>query len=247
MAIGNPDAALEYLRRILGLIEQIHGLAESRGDGYWDLPDWKDLDAKILAALPGALRIAYEADPAAHGMMQSPDGQWFPKWTNAREGAVRAIGAIESDAEVAAALAPVGPRLLAGDLHHVVWASAAELWDQGHRRLALQTAATMVDSHLKAKLDVVKPSDYELVTQAFTPKPKPGAKVLRFTQYLAGSEDWNSAHQGAMAFGQGCMLAIRNLSTHRPVEPGSQLALEQLAALSVLARWIDEAEVVVAE
>jgi len=39
------------------------------------------------------------------------------------------------------------------------------------------------------------------------------------------------------------MEGIRNISTHVTNEPDEQAALEQLAALSVLARWIDEAEI----
>lgn len=39
------------------------------------------------------------------------------------------------------------------------------------------------------------------------------------------------------------MMAIRNLATHDLNEPDEQVALEQLAALSVLARWIDDAKV----
>jgi hypothetical protein len=41
------------------------------------------------------------------------------------------------------------------------------------------------------------------------------------------------------------MKAIRNIVTHRHEQPDPQTALEQLAALSVLARWVDEADVLV--
>jgi hypothetical protein len=41
------------------------------------------------------------------------------------------------------------------------------------------------------------------------------------------------------------MLAIRNPATHDLAQPDGQVALEYLAALSILARWIDEAEVYV--
>src|SRR3982751_4484410 len=42
----------------------------------------------------------------------------------------------------------------------------------------------------------------------------------------------------------GCFKTIRNIVTHSTIQPEEQLALEQLAALSVLARWIEEAMVV---
>ena len=49
-----------------------------------------------------------------------------------------------------------------------------------------------------------------------------------------------------MNFGTGCFAAIRNPLGHLPnteVDLDEQTALEQLAALSLLAKWIDEADV----
>jgi len=49
-----------------------------------------------------------------------------------------------------------------------------------------------------------------------------------------------------MNFGFGCFAAIRNPLGHLPndeVELDEQTALEPLAALSLFARWIDEADV----
>ncbi len=45
-----------------------------------------------------------------------------------------------------------------------------------------------------------------------------------------------------MSFGRGCMMRVRNLYSHGH-EPTEQEALEALAALSLLARWIDDAGV----
>jgi hypothetical protein len=53
-----------------------------------------------------------------------------------------------------------------------------------------------------------------------------------------------------MDFGTGCSSAIRNPLGHLPneeVDVDEQGALERLAALSLLARWIDEASVERAE
>ena len=54
--------------------------------------------------------------------------------------------------------------------------------------------------------------------------------------------------QGAMSFGVGCFQAIRNPVGHLPNdehELTEQQALERLAALSLLARWVDEADILV--
>jgi Protein of unknown function (Hypoth_ymh) len=77
--------------------------------------------------------------------------------------------------------------------------------------------------------------------------PTPDTPRLRFDGFdPVGSDGWKSAHDGAAAFGRGCFLRIRNLYTHHEGDT-DQEDLEALAALSLLARWIDGAEVVKAE
>jgi hypothetical protein len=47
-----------------------------------------------------------------------------------------------------------------------------------------------------------------------------------------------------MQFGAGCFEGIRNPAAHEhDLVLSEQLALEQLAAFSLLARWVDECEV----
>jgi Protein of unknown function (Hypoth_ymh) len=61
-----------------------------------------------------------------------------------------------------------------------------------------------------------------------------------------GSETYRSLHAGAMAFGQGCFKAIRNVLAHEYgglADPPEEEALHYLAAFSVLARWIEQATV----
>ena len=53
-------------------------------------------------------------------------------------------------------------------------------------------------------------------------------------------EMWNSVHQGAMHLGMACAQGIRNPQAHKMSNQlTEQEALEQLGALSVLARWVD--------
>jgi len=52
---------------------------------------------------------------------------------------------------------------------------------------------------------------------------------------------------GLLQFSQGCFMAIRNPVTHSTRETAAQEALEQLAILSTLARWIDGCDLVEAE
>ncbi|MGA5494281.1 TIGR02391 family protein [Streptomyces cinereoruber] len=60
-----------------------------------------------------------------------------------------------------------------------------------------------------------------------------------------GGDAFHSIHRGAMAFAEGCYAGIRNPNSHEdglPELPEHE-ALEQLAAFSVLARRVDNAEV----
>ncbi|MFG2485026.1 TIGR02391 family protein [Streptomyces virginiae] len=60
-----------------------------------------------------------------------------------------------------------------------------------------------------------------------------------------GGDTFRSVHRGAMAFAEGCYAGIRNPNSHEvdlPELPEHE-ALEQLAAFSVLARWVDTAAV----
>lgn len=129
-------------------------------------------------------------------------------------------------------------------LHRAVSEAAARPWQDGYRRHAVQAAATAIEAALKIKLGVFDQNFATLVT-AFTAKePTEHMPRLRFADVgPAGSDSWTNAHDGAAAFGRGCVMRIRNLYTHEG-EASEQEDLEALSALSLLARWIDQAEVV---
>lgn len=72
--------------------------------------------------------------------------------------------------------------------------------------------------------------------------PKPGQPRLRLMTD-DGSDTFHSIQCGAAAFAEGCYAGIRNPNSHEdglPELPEHE-ALEQLAAFSVLARWVDTA------
>lgn len=138
---------------------------------------------------------------------------------------------------------PSGPSASTGLLHPWVGSTAVQLWDAGHHRSAVKEAAGSIEVLLKAKLGM-DGSATGLVAEAFSTKdPQPDRPRLRFTSFGEATQSWTDAHEGAGAFGRGCFLRIRNLTTHGH-EPTEEELLESMFALSLLARWIDEAEVV---
>ena len=74
-----------------------------------------------------------------------------------------------------------------------------------------------------------------------TKDPTKGAPRLRLPHIDKDSQPqkWSSAHEGAQHYGMGCVQGIRNPRAHGTDSISEQEALEQLAALSVLARWVE--------
>lgn len=138
------------------------------------------------------------------------------------------------------------PRITAASLHPFIWTAAKAQWATGHRHEAVLAASKAVNSQLQAKISRRDVSERDLVRQAFSERdPAEGKPRLRFP-HIKDEQTRESMRQGAMDFGAGCFAAIRNPVGHLPndlVELDEQSALERLAALSLLARWIDEASV----
>ena len=148
-------------------------------------------------------------------------------------------------------LVPTGPMLAAGQLHPWVWHAVVNLWDGGHYKQAVNAAAATVEEQTQLKLRRGDLSGAPLYTEAFKVGKvgeTPDGRRLRFKHLDELTEDgkrnqsWVSAHEGAMHFGRGCAQGIRNLNAHGTGELPEQEALEYLASLSVLARWVDACE-----
>lgn len=138
------------------------------------------------------------------------------------------------------------PQINASMLHPLIWKAATAQWSTGHRHEAVLAAAKAVNSLLQQKTGRRDIAETDLVKQSFSDKPpEPGKPRLRFTG-ISNDQTAKSMRIGVMDFGAGCFGAIRNPIGHLPndeVELDEQSALERLCALSLLARWINEADV----
>jgi hypothetical protein len=135
------------------------------------------------------------------------------------------------------------PGIVPESLHPWVWDAARKLWESGHRRHAVQAAATAINKHLQDKLDRHDLADDKLLQEAFSVKAaEPGKPRLRIPGDPS-SPTVASLQRGVPQFGVGCFWVIRNPTTHETAEWSPQKALEQLAALSILARLIDMCDV----
>ena len=239
MDITDPEAALEKLR-------QFHRLQEHARDyPYTEIPlEIKNAIDKLLPLIEEIARALGEEKRAIRV------GGWphqAPSVTN------RLIAIVEQRDDYQQIFGPVGSTLAASRLHPWVWHAAVNLWDGEHYKQAVHAATSAVEEQTQLKLDRGDLSGAGLYTQAFTVDKlgaKPAGRRLRFphvdelTSDGKRNQSWTSAHQGAMSFGQGCAQGIRNLNAHGTGELLEQKALEYLAALSVLARWVGACEVV---
>jgi hypothetical protein len=250
LALGQVQAFRDELAASRSIYERstagFHSFVVSTPQGtrqvsVYDSDEWNAAEGAINRRLPLIARIAGTLNPVLGEKMHGTARYGWPH--QPKVAAVdELIGTLETNAEAETIFAPKGPKLAARDLHSWVWNAAVDLWSDGHYREAVQRAATaLFDSHLPAKLEIVgKPG--ELVSIAFSADPpQPGKPRLRIPGYVEGSESWKNVHEGARFIGMGCVQAVRNLATHE-LDHDEQRALEQLACLSVLARWVAEAD-----
>ncbi len=242
----NYQVAIKKVEEYLTLLAEGESVYARRRDqfSYLNDPKYKQINSDLNSRKGLIEQIANHVDDRiAQGFRIGARYGW--EHSGEKKHLEELLGRLKGAEEEAAILGPSGPQLSVACLHRWVWSAAVELWDDGHYGHAVRAASGAVfDQHLPAKLDILKQGGAtEQIGKAFSLKdPAPDEPRLRFTELAKGSDDWKSAHEGAAAFGRGCAMGIRNITTHG-AEPAEQLALEALAALSPLARWIDEAEV----
>lgn len=221
--------------------DAIAGSAE--GKDYPAFPHWKE-------QARGALRLVYDegADELTRfDKLSFAPGIWTDGTPRSHFDAARhrdaesVVGMLKAALVFIDASDPAAPTVDVAGLHPWV-AATASLWDGGQHRVAVSEACRNVEVNLRAKLGV-EGTLTNLVQSGFSPNPPAdGSPRLRRSGFEPGSESWQNAHKGALSFGQGVAMAVRNLYAHG-AEPSEQEALEALAAVSLLARWVDEATV----
>lgn len=132
-------------------------------------------------------------------------------------------------------------------MHPWVWDAARPHWSSGNHHAAVWAAAINVNSRLQTKLGRKELGESKLLNEAFsTEPPQVGRPRLRLCDESNPSL-FKDLHTGASALGRGLFSAVRNPLNHVDASEhglGEAESLEALAGFSLLARWIDRAEVV---
>jgi hypothetical protein len=153
------DDALAHVRltEALGVIDQWGNLYERRW-GY-EHPHYQEqpgLDSQVEEGIDEVrkrTRFAHDLIAAmgeneiAAKVVEHEEGQFGGHpFTQARVAIVDAIAILANREELADIVGPVGPRLSASELHHIIWSAAAGLWDDATiaRRFRLPPAPLRV-------------------------------------------------------------------------------------------------------
>jgi hypothetical protein len=204
-----------------------------------------DTDGAIRQLEPAVEVIMDAVDPELSNYTRGdPEDGWKSSadrwWDSARRAAHRALGLHTHAAEAKRRMRPDAPDLLADQLHPWVWEPARPMWEAGSLQAAVLHAAQSINARLQQKVHRFNASESRLCQDTFSVEaPQPDRPRLRFPGDR-GTDTWKALQVGAGQFGAGCFIAIRNPVAHQHDYPlTEQEALEQLAAMSVLARWID--------
>lgn len=159
-----------------------------------------------------------------------------------RMAAAQALSLAARHEEIKINLGDGAPTISASKLHAWVWSGAKSLWESGHYRSAVEDALKKVNAETQNKVRRRDISETKLFQESFSENaPQLGKPRLR-RMTNDGSDTYRSVQRGASALAEGIYAGIRNPFNHeKPIEIDKQLGLEYLAAISVLARWVDEA------
>lgn len=235
-SIADPTWAIESLERFLALSASTFGVG-----AVWRY-DSGATEAQIEAEAQVAEQIIWAILPQWEF---EEEASYEEPWNSHRKGAIRAIAQLRNQDTLASKLGTPAPKLDASFLHPWVWESAKVPWSAGSFSDAVRAAARAINAKARQKLNRRDASEWKLIQNAFSLKPPVEGEPRLRLMNDPNDETFKSIHGGAGALAQGLFMAVRNPANHEDdtIEVQEHIALEQLAAFSVLARFIDEASV----
>lgn len=185
-----------------------------------------------------------EVDPiAAWNTVTQPKPALEP--TNILDACDQMVGALEALAAIAEAETP--PTVDVAEMHPAVWGQAARLWRDEHYRQAVSAGADGVLQLVKSRTGRGELGDTAQWQQAFSKDaPEPGKPRLRWPGNQA-DQTVKSMNEGLRNFAPGAQMTIRNPAAHTLGSMTKQEAVERLSVLSLLAKWVDQCDLIEAE
>jgi len=236
----NVQWALGELQAFVNATER-HAVDSPRaGQGVFRGPKTIESDAAILARAQVVEKILNRVIPGwTYGTYSTTS-----RWSHHRDTAIRAITELTRQDEPRENLGDNAPQISASDLHPWIWGGASSLWQSGHYGEAVEGAIRKLNAEMQNKVGRREVSETDLFNQAFrleAVQPE-NPRLRRMTP--DDSKTYKSVQRGAMSLAVGVFAGIRNPLVHEDEHDlTEQQALEYLASLSVLARWVDDATV----
>jgi DNA-binding XRE family transcriptional regulator len=197
---------------------------------------------ELIPLLELARQIAAHVGGDAESISAEPDKDWTVKHPYERNRT--ALGVLRTQLgqkqRMAFILGPAGPQLSTAKLHPTIWNAAANLFDGGHFRQAVQTAGTALEGHLQT---IAGPSLSGQDLAKLFASDGTGVR-LHFDFLDPNGKTYTSAREGSASLIRGTMMAVRNLVSHPEwPDPDETEALEMLAVLSYVAHLVDRSKI----
>jgi hypothetical protein len=235
LASVNTEWAIAQLKEYRRLIDEI----DATNNSTHRAPLIEDLHHRFTTVAA----IMNEVRPNSGKAAQVPVRGHAVNTSTARIAVTWIIGDLERAEEREANMQTSAPKLSADALHPWVWDAARSLWDTGHYRQAVSQAATIINNHVQQIVRRRDVSDSELLTSVFSEQPPKGGQPRLRWPGDPNDKTVKSMNAGLARFAPGAFMTIRNVATHETDELSQQTALEQLAVLSQLARWVEQCDI----
>lgn len=240
------DWARDKLEEFMATCAEYRRLHDSIPTGaYWDEGLMRPITNVVERQLPTVSRVIEALDAS----LLSDDfgvSELYSGLSSTESTTRKALAVLEDRDEWREHLSPEGPALAANGLHQWIWGAAAQFWDAGQYEAAVEYGAKSLNAHIQQKSRMTI-SDRELASEVFSPRLR-STNVRLWLPGERETETWRSRQDGLHLLAMGAFAGIRNVVAHSVMAGWSQQeALEYLAVLSVVARWVEETEVVVPE
>jgi len=241
------ERAINTVEEFLALLRVNRAAFSLKDEIYASNRQWRESQDQILARRGLVVSMAEEVDAELAERLRDRSGlPW--EWANAEDATFELLGHLRYREEMETVPHDVGtaaPSVIGegtNNLHAELWHSAYGLWEQQRYADATEAGVLYVlGTLLPRKLEVLDQSGAGLLRSALSlDPPQPGHPRLRLPHVAPDTSAWVEAHEGLLHFGLGCV----QLAAHRAGHTDPRSALQFLAAVSVLAQWIDGAEVV---
>ena len=239
----NTEWAIQELDRFIGMTGKKH-IDEPGRIGSYETAASSEEIIQQLQVVEMIIRRVLPIDLfSSLALLGSATGEW----KQVRLLCLRAKSLLKRKAEIEQNLGDDAPELSAAKLHSWIWDGASSLWRSGHYREAVEGAIRKLNAETQNKLGRRDVSETDLFNQAFSEQAPAAGKPRLYRMKNDGSSTFKSVQRGARMFSEGVFAGIRNPLAHEAdQEMSEQQALEYLAVLSVLARWVDESTLEVA-